>query len=146
MHEPDWQPTLRVVWCLIWWLACLEKYGHTWHLMSLLRPGVITQSKPKPTLFTLYLQHLQESKFEIPDSLLSTPVKWHPYKTVHTCIKYDTYSWSKFWYEKCDTDIISVNDELIKFALYCEHHQSRFSAEIQYTIPQWWQKSLVRYN
>ena len=33
-----------------WWFASLEKYGHTWHRMSLLRPGVIKQHKHKPTL------------------------------------------------------------------------------------------------
>ena len=26
---------------LIWWFASSEKYGHVWHQMSLLRPGVI---------------------------------------------------------------------------------------------------------
>ena len=31
--------------------------------------------------------------------------------------------------------MIYVIDELIKFAIYSEHHQSRLSAEIQYTIP-----------
>ena len=43
MQSPGWQPTLCVLWCLIWWIASLEKYGHTWHRMSLLRPGVIKQ-------------------------------------------------------------------------------------------------------
>ena len=46
---PGWQPSLCVAWCLIWRVASLEKkYGHTWHRMSLLRPGVIKQPKPKP--------------------------------------------------------------------------------------------------
>ena len=45
MQSQGWLPTLRVAWCLIWWLASLEKYGHTWHWMSLLRPGVIKQHK-----------------------------------------------------------------------------------------------------
>ena len=31
---------------LIWWFASLEKYGHTWHQMSLLRLGVLKQHKP----------------------------------------------------------------------------------------------------
>ena len=35
-------------WCMMWWFASLEKYGHTWDRMSLLRPGVIKQHKPKP--------------------------------------------------------------------------------------------------
>ena len=34
-------------WCLICWFAlAYKKYGHTWHRMSLLRPGVIKQHKP----------------------------------------------------------------------------------------------------
>ena len=42
-----WQPTLCVAWCLICWFAlAYKKYGHTWHRMSLLRPGVIKQHKP----------------------------------------------------------------------------------------------------
>ena len=41
-----WQPTLCVAWCLICWFAiAYKKYGHTWHRMSLLRPGVIKQHK-----------------------------------------------------------------------------------------------------
>ena len=39
------QTTLCVACCLMWWFASLEKYGHTWHWMSLLRPGVIIQHK-----------------------------------------------------------------------------------------------------
>ena len=34
-----------MAWCLIWWFASLEKYGHTWHWMSFLTPGVIKQHK-----------------------------------------------------------------------------------------------------
>ena len=42
--SPGWQPTLCVAWCLICWFAlAYKKYGHTWHRMSLLRPGVIKQ-------------------------------------------------------------------------------------------------------
>ena len=48
MHSPSWQPTLCVAWCLIWWFESLEKYGHTWHQMSFLRPGVIKQHQPRP--------------------------------------------------------------------------------------------------
>ena len=45
--SPGWQPTLCATWCLICWLALsYKKYGHTWHRMSLLRPGVIKQNKP----------------------------------------------------------------------------------------------------
>ena len=40
--------TLCMAWHLIWWFASLEKYGHTWHQMFLLRPGVIKQHKHKP--------------------------------------------------------------------------------------------------
>ena len=47
--SPGWQPTLYVAWCLSWWFANLEKYGHTWHRISLLRPGVIKQHKPSNT-------------------------------------------------------------------------------------------------
>ena len=36
------------VWCGD--LQLFQKYGHTWHRMSLLRPGVIKQHKPNPTL------------------------------------------------------------------------------------------------
>ena len=44
--SPGWQPTLCVAWCLICWFAlAYKKYGHTWHRMSLLRPGVIKQHK-----------------------------------------------------------------------------------------------------
>ena len=38
-------PLCVVALCLIWWFASLEKYGHTWHRMSLPRPGVIKQHK-----------------------------------------------------------------------------------------------------
>ena len=51
MQSPGWQPMLCVAWCLIWWFASLEKYGHTWHQMSILRPGVNKQ--PKPSLIIL---------------------------------------------------------------------------------------------
>ena len=51
MQSPGWQLTLCVAWCLIWWFVSLEKYGHTWHRMSVLRPGVIKQYKP-------HMQHL----------------------------------------------------------------------------------------
>ena len=45
--SPGWQPTLCVAWCLICWFAlAYKKYGHTWHRMSLLRPGVIKKHKP----------------------------------------------------------------------------------------------------
>ena len=48
--SPGWQPTLCVAWCLICWFAlAYKKYGHTWHQMSLLRPGVIKQHKPNQT-------------------------------------------------------------------------------------------------
>ena len=48
--SPGWQPTLCVAWCLICWFAlAYKKYGHTWHRMSLLRPGVIKQHKPNQT-------------------------------------------------------------------------------------------------
>ena len=40
MQTPGWQPILCVAWCLIWHLQVLKKYGHTWHRMSLLRPGL----------------------------------------------------------------------------------------------------------
>ena len=38
------------VWPGIWYcdLQVWKKYGHTWHRMSLLRPRVIKQPKPKP--------------------------------------------------------------------------------------------------
>ena len=49
MQSPGGQPTLWVTWCLIWWFANLEKYGHTWHRMSLLRLRVIKQHKPNQT-------------------------------------------------------------------------------------------------
>ena len=48
MQTPGWQPTSCVTWCLIWLFASLKKYGHIWHQMSLLRPGVIKQHKTKP--------------------------------------------------------------------------------------------------
>ena len=45
--SPGWQPTLCVTWCPICWFALVyKKYGHTWHWMSFLRPGVIKQHKP----------------------------------------------------------------------------------------------------
>ena len=48
MQSPGWQPTSYVAWCgLIWWFANLEKYGHTWHWMSFLKPAVIKQPEPK---------------------------------------------------------------------------------------------------
>ena len=47
MQSPGWQTTLCVAQCLISWFASSEKYGHTWQRMSLLRPGVIKQPKPK---------------------------------------------------------------------------------------------------
>ena len=50
MQSQSRQPTFCVTWCLIWWFPSLEKYGHTWHWMSLLRPGVIKQHKPNPLL------------------------------------------------------------------------------------------------
>ena len=39
------------VWPDVWSgdLQVLKKYGHTWHRMSLLRPGVIKQHKPNQT-------------------------------------------------------------------------------------------------
>ena len=39
-----------MAWYLIWWFANLEKYGHTWYRISLLRPGVIktTCNRSKP--------------------------------------------------------------------------------------------------
>ena len=44
------KPTLCVAWCLICWFAlAYKRYGHTWHRMSLLRPGVIKQHKPNQT-------------------------------------------------------------------------------------------------
>ena len=47
--SPGWHPTLCVASCLICWFAlAYKKYGHTWHRMSLLRPGVIKQHKPLP--------------------------------------------------------------------------------------------------
>ena len=49
MQSPGWQLTLCVAWCLIWWFTSLDKYGHTWHWMFLLRPGVIKQHKPNQT-------------------------------------------------------------------------------------------------
>ena len=33
---------------MIWSFASLEKYGRTWHRMSLLRTGVIKQHKTQP--------------------------------------------------------------------------------------------------
>ena len=50
MQSPGWEPTACVAWCLIWWFAHLDEYGHTWHWMSLLRPGVIKQYKPNLSL------------------------------------------------------------------------------------------------
>ena len=50
MQSPGWQPTLCVFRYPIWWFESLEKDGHTWHWMSLLRPAVIKQHKPNPTL------------------------------------------------------------------------------------------------
>ena len=45
--SPGWQPTLCVARYLICWFAlAYKKYDHTWHRMSLLRPGVIKQHKP----------------------------------------------------------------------------------------------------
>ena len=45
--SPGWQPTLCAAWCPICWFAlAYKKYGHTWHWMSFLRPGVIKQHKP----------------------------------------------------------------------------------------------------
>ena len=54
MQSSDWQPTLCVAWCLIWWFASIEKVwsypgGHTRHRISWLRPGVIKQHKPNQT-------------------------------------------------------------------------------------------------
>ena len=40
-QSSGWQPPLCMAWCLTWWFASLEKYGQTWHQMSLLRLGVI---------------------------------------------------------------------------------------------------------
>ena len=52
--SPGWQPTLCVTWCLICWFALAYiKYGHTWHWMSLLRPGVIKQHKPNQTYMVI---------------------------------------------------------------------------------------------
>ena len=34
----------------IWWFASLEKYDHTWHRMSLMRPGVIKQTQTQPSV------------------------------------------------------------------------------------------------
>ena len=45
MQSPGWQLTSCVAWCLIWWFASVP---YTWHWMSLLRPDVIKQHKPKP--------------------------------------------------------------------------------------------------
>ena len=39
---------LCVASCLIWWFASLEKYGHTWHRMSLLKLGVIKEHNTNP--------------------------------------------------------------------------------------------------
>ena len=58
--SPGWQPTLCAVWCLICWLAlAYKKYSHTWHRMSLLRPGVIKQHKPNLLSQDKKLWHLQ---------------------------------------------------------------------------------------
>ena len=51
MQSPGWQPTLCVALCLIWWFAISVKYCHTWHRMSLLRPGVIKQHKSNQTIY-----------------------------------------------------------------------------------------------
>ena len=66
--SPDWQPTLCVAWCLICWFAlAYKKYGHTWHRMSLLRPGVIKQHKP----ITLWYLQISISAVEYYVHLLS---------------------------------------------------------------------------
>ena len=49
-HQTDGPLYVWPAWCLIWWFASLEKYGHTWYRMSLLRPGVIKQHKPNQML------------------------------------------------------------------------------------------------
>ena len=41
--------TLCVAWCQIRWFASLAKFGHTWHQMSFLRPGIFKQYKPFST-------------------------------------------------------------------------------------------------
>ena len=53
-----WQPILLVAWCLIWWFAIIllyytiilwwlykTVYEHTWHLLSVLRPGVFKNTQ-----------------------------------------------------------------------------------------------------
>ena len=47
MQSPRQQHTVCMTWCLIWWLASFEKYGHR---LSLIRPGVIKQHKPRSAL------------------------------------------------------------------------------------------------
>ena len=48
-HQADSPP--YVACGLIWWFANLERYGHTWDRMSLLRLGVIKQSQPKLNMY-----------------------------------------------------------------------------------------------
>ena len=52
MQSPGWQPLC--VWPNVWSgdLQVLKKYGHTWHRMSSLGPGVIKQHKPNHLLQT----------------------------------------------------------------------------------------------
>ena len=52
MQSPGWQPLC--VWPNVWSgdLQVLKKYGHTWHRMSSLGPGVIKQHKPNLSQWT----------------------------------------------------------------------------------------------
>ena len=52
MQTPGWHPILCVGSCLIWLFSSFKKkYGHTWHRISLLRPGVIKQRKPNQSTY-----------------------------------------------------------------------------------------------
>ena len=77
--SPGWQPTLCVALCLICWFAlAYKKYGHTWHRMSLLRPGVIKQHK------------LNQTKQYISELLIIHKGKINP-----ICLQGDVQSW--YW-------------------------------------------------
>ena len=52
-HQAD---TPLYVWPYVWSgdLKVKKKYGHAWHLISLLRPGVIKQHKPTQPFRRVY--------------------------------------------------------------------------------------------
>ena len=72
LKSPGWQPTLCAAWCPICWfaLAC-KKYGHTWHRMSFLRPGVIKQHKPNQTSLVSQYHQLYLCMISLQEHLLA---------------------------------------------------------------------------